>query len=438
MGLSGTTVIVGSGMAAMGADAKLRAEGVSSTLYDADDRPGGHTKTHVYRSAEGRWEFDEGPHVSFTKDSRVQELLAEAVGGDFNLLPAVVDNYWRGYRFKHPAICNLHGLPADLVVSCITDFVTSADEPRGEVANYEEWLTATYGKTFAETFPMEYAKKVHTTEAKMLGTDWLGPRLYRPSLEEVLRGAVTADTADVHYVTEYRYPAQGGFESYLKPFHAQADIRSGHRVVRIDPSQKSIHFAHGAVITYEKLITTIPLRELVHMLVGAPPEIVAAAQKLACTSMVLVNVGVDREDVGETWTYFYDDDIVFTRLSYPSSFSPKAAPPGCGSFQAEVYFSDKYQPLDRQPDSFIEVVLNDLKRTGLMTDSDRVLHQSALFVPHANIIHDHDKLPALELIMPFLDEIGIITCGRYGLWGYQWTDEAFLSGEAAAEQILGR
>ena len=35
---------------------------------------------------------------------------------------------------------------------------------------------------------MQYTRKYHTTTADNMSTDWLGPRIYRPSLEEVLAG----------------------------------------------------------------------------------------------------------------------------------------------------------------------------------------------------------------------------------------------------------
>ena len=49
-------------------------------------------------------------------------------------------------------------------------------------------LQAAFGRTFAEAFPMVYGLKYHTTSAENITTDWLGPRMYRPTLEEVLRG----------------------------------------------------------------------------------------------------------------------------------------------------------------------------------------------------------------------------------------------------------
>ena len=420
-------------MAAIGADYRLRQLGVEAVLFDAAGSPGGHTTTHTY---EGGWVFDEGPHVSFTKIDWIRDLLGEAVEGDFQTVPANVDNYWRGHRFKHPAICNLYGLPEDLLVSCIRDFVAANAVPAEDITNYEQWLLASYGRTFAETFPMEYAKKVHTTTADRLGIDWLGPRLYRADLDEVLRGALSSSTPNVHYVTEYRYPTRGGFFAYLKPFLAEANLRSSHRLVSVDPEEKTLHFANDVVVGYDHLISSIPLPEFVQMIDGVPEEVTSAARQLTATEMVLVNVGVDREGVGDTWTYFYDQNIVFTRVSYPGELSPNMVPDGCGSFQAEIYFSEKYLPRSGTPESFIDQTISDLRKCGLILDSDSVLHTSAIRVPYGNIIHDHDKLPSLDVIHPYLQELGIKMCGRYGLWGYQWTDEAFLSGDVAAQSVL--
>jgi len=425
--------ILGAGMAAIGADYRFRQHGLAPTLYDQASEPGGHTTTHVYN---GGWSFDEGPHVSFTKDQRIKDLLAEAIKGDYQSLGANVDNYWRGFRFKHPAICNLYGLPTDLVVGCLEDFIKASGEQVQLAHNYEDWLVAAYGRTFAETFPMEYAKKVHTTTADQLTTDWLGPRLYRPDLAEVLRGAVSNETPNVHYVTEYRYPSHGGFFSYLRPFLEQADVRSSHRVSEVDAKEHRVRFNDGSDASYDHLVSSVPLPEFVPMIAGVPGEVLEAAGRLAATSMVLVNIGIDREDVGDTWTYFYDQDLIFTRMSYPSRLSPNMAPGGCGSFQAEIYFSAKYSPVAGAPEDYIERTITDMRRTGLLRDRDGILHQSALWIPYANIIHDHDKLPALRLIHGYLEEIGINMCGRYGLWGYQWTDEAFMSGEEAAQRVI--
>ena len=75
-----------------------------------------------------------------------------------------------------------------------------------------------------------------------------------------------------------------------------------------------------------------------------------AASRLSCSQVVLVNIGINRPvDTRAQWTYFYDDNICFARLSFPPGFSAQLVPKGRGSIQAEVYFSDKWRPLTGKP-----------------------------------------------------------------------------------------
>ena len=106
-------------------------------------------------------------------------------------LQIYLNNYWRGHWPQHPVQLHLHGLPEDVIVKVIADFVEERQAPDRPVKNYADWLLTSFGRTFAELFPMQYTRKYHTTTADNMTTDWLGPRIYRPSLEEVLRGALS-------------------------------------------------------------------------------------------------------------------------------------------------------------------------------------------------------------------------------------------------------
>ena len=428
-------LVLGAGMAGLGAAHRLRAEGVDAKVYEKLPYSGGHAASFHH---EGGYVFDDGPHISFTKDERVQSLFAEAVGGEYETLHARVNNYWKGYWIKHPAQVNLHGLPEDLLVRILADFVRAHDKEEGaRPENYAQWLVASFGRTFAETFPMVYGLKYHTTEAANMSTDWLGPRLYRPELEEVLRGILSPSTPDVHYVSHFRYPTRGGFGAFLRSFEDAADIRLGEEVVEVDPGGRTVRFAGGRVLGYEALISSIPLPELIPRIVGAPQQVREAASRLAATSCVTVNLGVEREDLSEAhWSYFYDPDLFFTRASFPHMFSPHNAPPGVGTIQAEVYYSQKYRPVDRTPEACIEPVIRDMRRCGIIREQDRIVFQEARFIPYANVIFDLDRAPALEVVHGYLDSVGIRYAGRYGEWGYHWTDDALLSGEKAAQSVL--
>jgi len=348
-----------------------------------------------------------------------------------------LNNYWRGHWPQHPVQLHLHGLPEDVIIKVIADFVEERQGPERPVNNYADWLLASFGRTFAELFPMQYTRKYHLTTADNMSTDWLGPRIYRPSLEEVLRGAISPSPPQIHYITHFRYPTHGGFMSYLKKFVPLGNLKLNHELVSIDPRSRQLNFSNGSMARYDALISSLPLPDLIGMIQGAPPDIVQASKRLACSTCVLVNVGVNREDLSEAhMTYFYDDDICFTRLNFPHMLSRNNVPKGAGSVQAEVYFSDKYKPFAGSPDDLIQPVIDDLRRCGILREDDRILFRNAMLLRYANIIFDLDRTAALKTLHGYLDDIGIAYCGRYGDWGYMWTDESFKSGELAAEKAL--
>jgi protoporphyrinogen oxidase len=426
--------VLGTGMGGFGAASRLAAEGIRAVMYDKNPYYGGHTAS--FRFDDG-FVFDQGPHISFTKDPRIQELFAANVEQQFETVPIHLNNYWRGYWPTHPVQLHLHGLPEDVVVRVIADFVAEQQAPQRPIRNYADWLLASFGRTFAESFPMQYTRKYHLTAAENMSTDWLGPRIYRPTLEEILRGALSPAAPHKHYITHFRYPSRGGFHSYLHPFARLAELRLTHRLVGLDPRERVLTFANGGRAPYDAVVSSIPLPELVPLIAGVPADVRAAAARLACSTCVLVNLGVDRADLSSAhMTYFYDEDICFTRLSFPHLLSAHNAPPGAGAIQAEVYYSPKYRPLTVAPDDLVEPVIADLRRCGLLRDGDRILHHNAMTIAYANVIFDLERAAALATVHGYLDDIGIAYCGRYGDWGYMWTDESFISGERAAEKAL--
>ena len=86
-------------MAGFGAAHRLHAEGITPIMFDKNAYHGGHTASFRYESG---FLFDVGPHISFTKDSRIQELFADSVEQQYETLQINLNNYWRGYWPKHP------------------------------------------------------------------------------------------------------------------------------------------------------------------------------------------------------------------------------------------------------------------------------------------------------------------------------------------------
>jgi protoporphyrinogen oxidase len=429
--------IIGSGIAGLGAAHFCYEQKIDTVIFEQDNYYGGHTASHCFKQG---FVFDEGPHVSFTTNERIKQLLADSVRGEYYESSVIANNYWQGHWIKHPAQCNLYGLPVELVSTIIKEFFQLQQCPeRNEINNYEDWLYASFGKTFSRTFPMEYTKKFHTTDAKNLSTDWLGPRLYRPNIDEVLRGALSETTDDVHYVTDFRYPKYGGFQSYLRQFVEESAVQLNHRIIEVDVKKKTLRFANGSTCDYDYLVSSMPLPEIIKVIKDVPREVAEAGANLACSEAVVVNLGITRPNVHNAhWTYFYDADIFFTRLSTPYLQSPHNVPEGCSSLQVECYFSRKYKPLNVSFDSCVDAVMDGLIKCGILYDDDEMTFKHVMHIPYANVIFDLDRKASLAIVHGFLDEYGIVCCGRYGLWKYIWTDQAFMSGENAARKLVGK
>jgi protoporphyrinogen oxidase len=442
--------VLGTGMAGFGAGRLLRSEGVPFVCYDKNPYCGGHARSVRYGNG---FIFDEGIHISFTSSPRIQEIFTTNVDGRQIERKLTVDNYWHGHRIPHPVHCNLRGLPDDLVIKIIDDFALSgsanlaqcppSDRENSNLSSldqrmsYADWLHTVYGRTYADTFPMIYGQKYHTTNMENLTTDWVGPRMHRPKLEDLLRGALSQASADVHYVQNYRYPSEGGFVAYIETFAKEFDVLLNHKLIRIDPRSKLLHFSNGEVYEYSAIISSIPLPDLVAMIADVPERVVNASHKLAYTSAVLVNIGIERSDISETaMTYFYDEDVIVSRVSLPHMLSENNAPAGCGSIQAEVYFSEKYKPLLMGLPAVTEIVVDNLRTCGFIRGDDEILMKDAIVSQYANVIFDRDRARAVADIHEYLDEIGIYYCGRYGVWDHSWTDQSFASGEQCAQRLL--
>lgn len=426
--------VIGAGIAGVAAGDGFRRAGSQAIVYEAHPYWGGHTHSDVFEGCT----FDEGPHVSFTPDERVQKVFLEGAVEVEELAPRIT-NWFRGKWVTHPAQVNLHGLDPELLTQVIVDFVEAQNNPP-EIVNYADWLTAMYGKTFAENFPFAYTRKYWTVDPSKLGVDWVGSRMYPPKLDEVVRGALAEkNEGDFHYLKKLRYPKRGGYQSFLNGMRKDLDIQTSKKVVAVDVAKNELRFEDGTSAPFDKLVSSMPLDQLIPIIEGVevPDAVVEAAKQLLCSSVVLVDVGVNRTDIFDhDWFYVYDEDISISRVHLPHRLSKENAPAGVECLQAEVYFS-REKPLETPVEQLEERVVNEFIQMGIIRNHEEVAFTRTRTLQYANIVFDHNRQPALDIILPFVESLGIELIGRFGQWGYHWTDDATKSGWQAASNVTG-
>lgn len=429
-------VIIGAGFAGIGAAYRLYCNKIYATIYEQKSYSGGNAASFT----KNNFTFDTVPQISFTKNERIRNLFHGSIDYNVESIKTRINIFWRGYWIKQPILANLFGLPKNIAAKIINEYFDAKQNDDKLAGNLREWLYNTFGKTFTDTFATKYSEKYNTTSPDNLDILENKPKFNRPSFNDILLGAISNETKDSDYIADAYYPSSGGFVRFLDKIHSNfASIKFEHQVNLIDAKKKFVIFDNGRIEKYDHLISSMPLTELVNSIKGVPLRIRNAASKLAYTSCVIVNISVKRKNLSEVHqSLFYDHNIIFTRLTFSNMMSQNNSPENCENIQAEIYFSEKYKPLHLPPENFIEPTIFGLIKCGIVNEDDLIVYKEAKLIPFANIIFDFERGSNLSVVHNYLDEIDINYCGRYGDWENWMTDEAFISGENAAQKVINQ
>jgi len=428
-------VIIGAGISGLSAGYHLKKDGFEVTLYEKEDEAGGLCRSKKYNDMI----FDYGVHVSFTSDEYVKNLFAKSVDYQYEENEVSCLNYWNGYWIKHEPQNNLHSLPKEIIKKSLVDFIHAKyrDKNRAEIKNYRDWCQKKFGKFFSENFTNKYTKKFWTVDSQKLTTGWVGTRLNQPKLETVVDGVLDISRSNDHYVNTFRYPKEGGYESFLKIFENDLDIRFKTYPIEIDIKQKEIYLNTGEVKKYDALISSIPLPVLIRCIKNVPKHVLKATTFLNWTSLLMLNFYIKRKiNIKSQWNYYYDEDIPYSRIFYMSKFTKNNSPDGYETLQIEIPYS-KDKPIILEKKKLINKVIQCIHKTENI-GCDEMNYLGDINIDYGYVIYDFNRKKSLETIYKFLNENGIYYCGRFGEWAYLWSDQASISGKKIADRLVGK
>lgn len=416
-------VILGAGIAGLGAAHEASRNGREAVIFEARPSAGGLLDNF---SIDG-FRFDTAVHLSFASEPEVREVFDQTAFLTHNPEALCWDG---GHWLKHPAQTNMYPLSTDEKVELIAGL---SESPAGEITNYEDWLVQQYGQPIAERWPLTYTEKYWTVPASRLGIDWIGQRMRRADMREVLRGAFTSETPNQYYVKEMRYPAKGGYRSFIEPLIKAADIRYEKRVIELDLGAKLVSFQDGSRIAYGNIVSTLPLPLLIGLMRDVPSDIRSAADTLFATEIDLISVGFRRPDVSPAlWFYIYDKDIAAARAYSPDWKSPDNAPAGCSSLQFEIY-SSRENPQKLSPEQLKANTVAGLEKMGLAKSADIVVLDHRR-ITYGNVVFDLGMEERRDRVRGWVEEQKVHCAGRFGEWGYLWSNQAMMSGMHAARR----
>ncbi len=429
-------LVLGGGLTGLSAAWHLQDQADTQVL-EREDRPGGLCRSFV----KDGFTFDLTGHLLHLRRPEIREMVARLLPMDrFEPIDRRAFIHSKGVLTPYPFQVNTHGLPPEVIAECLVGFVQASRREEGpregaSGMSFRRWVLATFGEGIARHFMIPYNEKLWLCDLDSMTSEWASWSIPRPSLRDVVEGALGISRGRFGYNPSFLYPRAGGIEVLPAALAAGVrNLRCGVDATEVDARRRVVRTSAGETLPWEQLISTLPLPRLVAMTSGLPSWTREAAGSLRHVAVVNVNFGIDRvAHTDKHWIYFPEKEYVFYRAGFPCSFTPAAAPAGCSSIYLEIAVRPG-EAVDEE--TLCAQALDGLRRAGLLEERDRVVTRAVFRIDPAYVIHDLHRRNALPRLMAELKAHGIHSAGRYGAWYYNSMEDSLAEGRALAGELV--
>jgi protoporphyrinogen oxidase len=262
-----------------------------------------------------------------------------------------------------------------------------------------------------------------------MSTAFMGRFVPKPSLAQVFEGALTDIGKPLGYNANFIYPKRGGIETLARGFARKVQARCGIAAQAVDPKRKEVRLSHGENVSYQRLVSTLPLPKLIDLIQGVPARVKKARNKLRASSVLNVNLGITGRNVStKQWVYVPGLDLPFYRVGFYHNFSASLAPKGGSSVYAEMSYS-RERPIDKAKAP--ARVKAGLMKMGILRKSDKIAAEWVADIENAYVVYDAHRAESVGVIQDWLKSQGIISTGRWGNWEYAAMEDAIWQGAGA-------
>jgi protoporphyrinogen oxidase len=439
-----SVAIIGAGPAGMTAAYQLAKESVGVHVFEASDAIGGLSRTI------NLWDqkVDLGPHRFFSSDPRVNNLWLEVIGEDYEMVNRLTRIYYKGRFFHYPLkqVDALAKLGVFEAARCVASYLAQRLRRRESENCFEKWVIQRFGRRLFQIFFKTYSEKLWGIPCHALDSDFAAQRIKKLSLFEAVRAALFKNGAAAHktLVEQFAYPKAGTGELYNRmadyvratggTVECQRPVQS---VLLRDGCVNGVRFEDGEQRTFDEVISTMPLNQLVTRLRDVPADVISAAESLRFRSTILVFLKVEATNLfADNWLYVHSEDLRAGRITNFRNWVPQLYGESQSSILALEYWCNRDDSIWSQDDeSLVALASRELRSTGLIKNaivSAGHVHR----IPRCYPVYSRGYKEVLKPVQDYLSTLsGLTVIGRYGAFKYNNQDHSILMGMLAAENI---
>jgi protoporphyrinogen oxidase len=205
----------------------------------------------------------------------------------------------------------------------------------------------------------------------------------------------------------------------------------------------AIELARGDAIELapaHAVLSTMPLRHLVHALTpAAPQEIRDAADRLKYRDFLTVALILDEPHTfPDNWIYVHDEQVKLGRVQNFKNWSPDMVPDPKMSCLGLEYFCFEGDGLWTMSDKdLIALGTREMALIGLI-DPAKVVDGTVVRMPKAYPVYDEGFEEALDIIRRYLDRFtNLQVAGRNGMHKYNKQDHSMVTAMLSVQNLLG-
>lgn len=439
-----SVVIIGAGPAGLTAASELVDRGVPVIILEKTDRVGGIARTDVYKG----YRFDIGGHRFFTRVPWVMDFWKRIMGDDFLKRPRESHIYYRRTFYSYPIkpfeALRKFGFKESVYV--IASYVKAQIKKRPTEETFEDYIVNHFGERLFHHFFKSYTEKVWGIPTSEIRAEWAAQRIKGMTIWGMLRSALLPTSNKyTSLIEEFYYPRLGPGQMWEKL--RDKLLATGLLTIQYNTVPTAAHHENGVVtrvstragdIECRAMISTMPLRELMHIMSPAlADDVLAAANKLHYRDFLTVALIIKQAEMfTDNWIYIHDPDVRVGRIQNFKNWSPEMVPdPSTTCLGLEYFLFDTDRMWSMPDHELVNMAAQELSRIGLARRKD-IMDGCVVRMPKAYPTYDPSYEEAMPVLRAELAKFkNLYVVGRNGMHKYNNQDHAMVTAKFAVENL---
>ncbi|MBY0406406.1 MAG: NAD(P)/FAD-dependent oxidoreductase [Rickettsiales bacterium] len=444
------TICIGAGPAGLTAAYELTRAHKPVTVLEADSTyVGGIARTIT----QDGFCFDIGGHRFFSKSPEIMQWWKDMLGPELLTRPRKSRIFYGGKFYPYPLelLPTLRNLGMVESLRCLLSYMEAKLFPVVDPRNLEEWVTNQFGQRLFRMFFKTYTEKVWGMPCRDIAADWAAQRIKGLSFSSALKNAALGTLGIKNrgsiktLIEEFLYPRLGPGQMWeetarkIQSGGGEVKLQSPVQALRHDGTLWHVAYGENQHSTARHLISSMPLKELVHAIEGAPDSVKNAANRLAYRDFLIVALVLkDKGGFDDNWIYVHAPEVKVGRIQNFKAWSPDMVKePGLVCYGLEYFCFEGDGLWASADEDLIQLGVRELAQIGLASAQD-VQGGYVVRQRKAYPVYDAGYEENVNIIRSWMDAHcpNLQIVGRNGMHKYNNQDHSMMTAMLAVKNIL--